>query len=82
MRMEFSVNGQAFDKTDWFGPVYFFGTIVALVVLWALTSPAHAGCGHHRRDCRHERYRYYDGPRSDYGTRFIGENGGTVHYGN
>jgi hypothetical protein len=57
-------------------------TALIFALILASLSTAVAGCGHHRRDCRHERYRYYDGPRSDYGTRFIGENGGTVHYGN
>lgn len=30
---------------------------------------------HRHRHCR------YDGPRSDYSTRWYGENAGTVHYG-
>jgi hypothetical protein len=57
-------------------------TRVALTfALLMYATVAFASCGHHRC-ARHWHYRYYDGPRSDYNTRFIGENGGTVHYGN
>jgi hypothetical protein len=45
-------------------------------------------CSHHHGvaswgafEYGHRGYRYWDGPWSDEGTRYYGENGGTVHYG-